>query len=71
MSKNGLNALTGWQQRVLDEERRGEGIVVSAVHPGEVTTDMNKEHGTIMPDEGKPGSRSGRERSLRELRAFE
>ncbi len=37
---------------MLDEKRAGEGIIVSAVHPGEVTTDMNKEHGTIMPDEG-------------------
>lgn len=50
VSKNGLNALTGVQQRLLDGG--SSGTIVSGVHPGEVTTDMNKYHGTIMPDEG-------------------
>lgn len=50
VSKNGLNALTGAQQRLFDEG--SSGTIVSGVHPGEVTTDMNKHHGTIMPDEG-------------------
>jgi NAD(P)-dependent dehydrogenase (short-subunit alcohol dehydrogenase family) len=50
VSKNGLNALSTLQQKFFDES--SSGIIVSAVHPGEVTTDMNKYHGTIMPDEG-------------------
>lgn len=50
VSKNGLNALSVVQQRLFDEG--SSGTIVSAVHPGEVTTDMNQHHGTILPDEG-------------------
>lgn len=52
ISKNGLNALTRIQQSTFDSSRPDAGIIVSAVHPGEVTTDMNKDYGTILPDEG-------------------
>lgn len=52
VSKNGCNALTAAQQRIIDNGRPNDDIIISAVHPGEVTTDMNKDHGTIMPDQG-------------------
>lgn len=39
MSKNGLNALTREQQKQIDLNRKN--VLVSAVHPGEVITDMN------------------------------
>ena len=41
MSKNALNALTREQQRILDLKHADKCILVSAVHPGEVITDMN------------------------------
>jgi NAD(P)-dependent dehydrogenase (short-subunit alcohol dehydrogenase family) len=39
MSKNGLNALTREQQKLVDINEKN--ILISAVHPGEVITDMN------------------------------
>jgi len=51
VSKNGCNALTGVQQKIFDTDRPEDDIIISAVHPGEVTTDMNPDHGTIMPDQ--------------------
>ena len=51
VSKNGVNALLNPQQRAFDKDELKPGIIISAVHPGEVTTDMNPDHGTIMPDE--------------------
>lgn len=50
MSKNGLNALTRAQQKQLDTEDKGRDILVAAVHPGEVITDMNP-GGNITADQ--------------------
>lgn len=50
MSKNGLNALTRAQQHKLDQDEINRDILVAAVHPGEVITDMNP-GGNISADE--------------------
>ena len=49
MSKNGINALTKAQQDFLD--RTDRNILVSAVNPGDVKTDMNSA-GNLTPDQG-------------------
>ena len=49
MSKNAINALTREQQRLMKLE--GKNILICAVNPGDVATDMN-EIGSITPDEG-------------------
>ena len=49
MSKNGLNALTREQQRLIDADNRN--VLIGSVNPGDVNTDMNK-GGIKKPDEG-------------------
>ena len=49
MSKNGINALTKAQQDFLDTTDKK--ILVSAVNPGDVKTDMNAA-GYLTPDQG-------------------
>jgi NAD(P)-dependent dehydrogenase (short-subunit alcohol dehydrogenase family) len=51
LSKNALNALTTAQQNQFDMSQR-QDITVSAVHPGEVLTDMNPDFGNIEADQG-------------------
>ncbi|GIY28065.1 carbonyl reductase 3 [Caerostris darwini] len=51
VSKIGINALTIIQQKKFDEDER-EDIVVNAVHPGYVMTDMNLGNGELTPSQG-------------------
>ena len=46
MSKVGLNALTRIQQREFDRKFAGKNLMVNAVTPGYVATDMTKFKGT-------------------------
>lgn len=50
-SKAALNMLT----RALSYDLRSEGIVVAALHPGWVQTDMGGEHATLTPQESVRG----------------
>ncbi|XP_021946203.1 carbonyl reductase [NADPH] 1 [Folsomia candida] len=52
VSKVALSSLTRIQQRELDEARPGDDIIVNAVHPGYVDTDMTSHKGPLSPDEG-------------------
>jgi len=50
-SKIGVSALAGIHQLAFNTDPR-EDIVVNAVHPGYVDTDMTKHTGPLMPDQG-------------------
>lgn len=52
VSKILVSALTRVQQRELDKTRPGDRIVVNAVHPGYVDTDMTAHRGHLTPAEG-------------------
>jgi NAD(P)-dependent dehydrogenase (short-subunit alcohol dehydrogenase family) len=49
--KVALNALTRIQQKIFDNDPRK--IIVNAVDPGFVATDINKNQGILTPDQGK------------------
>jgi len=51
ISKIAINALTGIQQREFDQGSR-EDLVVNAVHPGYVITDMTDNQGALTTKEG-------------------
>ncbi|GIY55880.1 carbonyl reductase 1, partial [Caerostris extrusa] len=51
VSKIGINALTIIQQKKFLEDER-EDIVVNAVHPGYVMTDINQGKGELTPEQG-------------------
>lgn len=51
MSKVGVTALTRIQQRQFDNDSR-TGILVNAVCPGYVATDMSSHKGHLTPDQG-------------------
>lgn len=50
-SKVGVSALARIHQRMFNSDTR-EDLVVNAVHPGYVDTDMSSHKGTLKPDEG-------------------
>jgi len=52
VSKVGVSALTIIQQRVMDQERAGEDIVINHAHPGYVDTDMTTHKGHRTVEEG-------------------
>ncbi|CAN8006029.1 unnamed protein product [Ixodes pacificus] len=52
VSKVGVTVLTFIQQRDFNGDSR-EDLVVNAVHPGYVTTDMSSHRGLLTPDQGK------------------
>lgn len=52
VSKVGVSALTIIQQRVVDQERAGEDIVINHAHPGYVDTDMTSHKGHRTVEEG-------------------
>jgi carbonyl reductase 1 len=52
VSKVAVSALTRIQQRELNASRPGDDIVVNAVHPGYVDTDMTSHKGPLTIDEG-------------------
>jgi len=52
VSKVGVSALTIIQQRVIDQERAGEDIVINHAHPGYVDTDMTSHKGQRSVEEG-------------------
>ncbi|XP_042898893.1 carbonyl reductase [NADPH] 1 isoform X2 [Parasteatoda tepidariorum] len=51
MSKVGLTALTFLQHRKFSEEPEKD-IIINAVHPGYVNTDMTSHRGPLIPDQG-------------------
>ncbi|XP_054713081.1 carbonyl reductase [NADPH] 1-like [Uloborus diversus] len=51
VSKIGVNALTFMQHRKFLEDPRAD-IVINAVHPGYVDTDMSSHKGPLTPDQG-------------------
>lgn len=51
VSKLGLCALTRIQQRQFDQDAR-EDLIVNAVHPGWVDTDMTRHRGVLKIEEG-------------------
>ncbi|XP_046750965.1 carbonyl reductase [NADPH] 3-like [Diprion similis] len=51
VSKVGVSALSRIQQSAFDKDRR-EDIVVNAVHPGSVITDMSGKLGSMTPERG-------------------
>ncbi|GLG95898.1 hypothetical protein R5R35_005589 [Gryllus longicercus] len=51
VSKVGVSALSFLQQRAFDKDTR-EDLVVNAVHPGYVKTDMSSQKGNLTPEEG-------------------
>lgn len=52
VSKVGLTALTFLQQAAFDTDVSRKDIVVNAVHPGRVQTDMSNHKGNMTTDEG-------------------
>lgn len=52
MSKVGVSALTFIQQRAFDSDPRGD-LIVNAVHPGYVDTDMTSHTGPLTIEQGK------------------
>ncbi|XP_055353649.1 carbonyl reductase [NADPH] 1-like [Paramacrobiotus metropolitanus] len=56
MSKIGVTALSSIQQREFDKDKTRPDIVVNAVHPGYVDTDMSSHKGTKTIDEGAESS---------------
>jgi len=55
VSKVGMNALTFIQHRKFLKDPR-EDIVINAVHPGYVDTDMSSHKGPLTPDQGAVSS---------------
>ncbi|XP_012348569.1 carbonyl reductase [NADPH] 1-like [Apis florea] len=51
VSKVGVSALARVHQRIFNSDSR-QGLVVNAVHPGYVDTDMTSHRGTLTPDQG-------------------
>lgn len=51
ISKIGVSALAGIQQAMFDADPRRD-IVVNAVHPGYVDTDMTSHKGNLTPEQG-------------------
>ncbi|KAG8238526.1 hypothetical protein J437_LFUL018197 [Ladona fulva] len=51
VSKVGVSALTRIQQRAFDADTSRPGIVVNAVHPGYVDTDMTSHKGPLTTEE--------------------
>ncbi|XP_055353646.1 carbonyl reductase [NADPH] 3-like [Paramacrobiotus metropolitanus] len=56
MSKIGVTALSSIQQRQLDQDRSRTDIVVNAIHPGYVDTDLTSHKGSRTIDEGAVSS---------------
>lgn len=52
VSKVGVTALTFIQQSAFSRDGSRSDIVVNAVHPGKVPTDMNNHNGAMTPEEG-------------------
>ncbi|XP_054163233.1 carbonyl reductase [NADPH] 3-like [Oppia nitens] len=52
VSKVAVTALTFIQQRQLNADKSREDIVVNAVHPGYVDTDMTRHKGVLTPEQG-------------------
>jgi carbonyl reductase 1 len=52
MSKVGLTAATRIQQRLIDQDKTREDIVINACCPGYVATDMSSFKGHLTIDEG-------------------
>jgi hypothetical protein len=52
MSKIGINAATGIQQRAIDQDTTRSGIVVSAMCPGYCKTEMTGGGGLLTAEEG-------------------
>jgi carbonyl reductase 1 len=52
MSKVALTALSFIQQRQFNSDTTREDIIVNAVHPGFVDTDMTRHKGTLTIEEG-------------------
>ncbi len=52
MSKVALTALSFIQQRQFNSDTTREDIIVNAVHPGYVNTDMTRHNGTLTIEEG-------------------
>lgn len=50
-SKIGVSKLTFIQQAAFDKDTRSD-IIVNAVHPGYVSTDMTYHKGCLTPEEG-------------------
>lgn len=55
VSKVGVNALTFMQHRKFQDDTRAD-IVINAVHPGFVDTDMTSHKGPLTPDQGAESS---------------
>jgi carbonyl reductase 1 len=53
MSKVGLTAITRIHQRMFDKERSQDDIVINALCPGFVDTDMSSHKGHLTPEQGK------------------
>ncbi|PBC29609.1 Carbonyl reductase [NADPH] [Apis cerana cerana] len=51
VSKVGVSALARVHQRIFNSDSR-QDLVVNAVHPGYVDTDMTSHRGTLTPDQG-------------------
>lgn len=51
VSKVGVSALARVHQKIFDSDSR-QDLVVNAVHPGYVATDMTSHRGTLTPDQG-------------------
>jgi carbonyl reductase 1 len=52
MSKVALTALSFIQQRQFNSDKTREDIIVNAVHPGYVNTDMTRHKGPLTIEEG-------------------
>jgi len=55
VSKVCVSAITRIQQRQFDKERPDDDIVINAVHPGYVDTDMTSHQGPLTIDQGAVG----------------
>lgn len=52
MSKVGVTAITRIQQKLFDEKKHQEDIVINAVCPGYVDTEMTSHKGHLTIDQG-------------------